>query len=58
MFKKDWNDWKKRVLTTRSAPDFTGWDKNNAKFEAQLEAVIKALRADAGARERPPKPRL
>jgi uncharacterized protein YjbI with pentapeptide repeats len=58
MFSPGWQDWKQQHLTTRMAPDFTGWDKDNAKFEEQLEAVIKALRADAGARELPPKPRL
>ena len=58
MFKPDWTDWKQQHLTTRMAPDFTGWDKDNAKFEQQLEAVIKALRADAGAREPAPKPLL
>ena len=56
MFKKDWSDWKQQHLTTRMAPDFTGWDTDNAKFETQLESVIKALRT--GARERPPEPRL
>jgi hypothetical protein len=40
------------------APDFAGWDKDNAKFKAQLELVIKALRADAGARQPAPKPRI
>jgi hypothetical protein len=58
MFKPDWQDWKQQHLISRMAPDFTGWDKDDAKFEQQLEAVIKALRTDAGARERPPKPRL
>jgi hypothetical protein len=55
MFKRDWKDWKQQHLTSRMAPDFVGWDKDNAKFETQLEAVIKALRADVGSRERPPK---
>jgi hypothetical protein len=58
MFKPDWQDWKQQHLITRMAPDFTGWDKDNAKFDAQLEKVIQALRADAAARQPPPKPRL
>jgi hypothetical protein len=58
MFKKDWTDWKQQHLTTRHAPDFSGWDKDNAKFERELEKVIKALRADGGARELPPPSRL
>ena len=45
-------------LSSRRAPDLTGWDKDNANFEAQLEKVIQALRADARARELPPSPRL
>ncbi len=58
MFEPAWKDWKQQHLTSRKAPDFTGWDKDNAKFEQQLERVIQALRADARARELPPKPRL
>jgi hypothetical protein len=58
LFSPDWQNWKRDPLTSRMAPDFTDWDKDNAKFEKQLEAVIKALRADGGARELPPKPRL
>jgi hypothetical protein len=58
MFKPDWQDWKKDILTSRAALDFTGWDKDNTKFETQLEKVIKALRADAGARQSPPKSKL
>jgi hypothetical protein len=58
MFDPQWQDWKKQHLTARLAADFTGWKWSNKKFEQQLERVVKALRADAGAREAPPKPRL
>lgn len=42
----------------RNAPDFHGWDKDNDLFEEQLEKVVKALRADKGARRPPPKSKL
>jgi hypothetical protein len=58
VFKPDWQDWKQQHLITRMAPGFTGWDKDNTKFEAQLQKVIQALRADARARELPPRLRL
>jgi hypothetical protein len=58
VFDPQWQDWKKQHLTDRVAADFTGWESDNAKFEAHLASVVKALRADAGAREQPPKPKL
>jgi uncharacterized protein YjbI with pentapeptide repeats len=58
MFEPQWQDWKKQHLTDRLAADFSGWEKDHSKFEAQFERVVKALRADASAREQPPKSRL
>ena len=56
MFKPQWVDWKREHLTARLAADFTGWENDNAKFKAQFERVVKALRADAKAR--PPAPQV
>ena len=53
IFDPNWQDWKKQHLTDRMAADFKGWESDNGKFEEQLKMVIKALRADAGAREQP-----
>ena len=58
VFDPHWQDWKKQHLTKCLAADFTGWERDNNKFEEQLGLVLKTLRADAGAREQPPKSRL
>jgi uncharacterized protein YjbI with pentapeptide repeats len=51
IFLPDWQDWKQQHLTSRTAHDFIGWDKDNAKFEKQLELVFTALRADSRSRK-------
>jgi hypothetical protein len=57
MFWPGWEGWNQKHLTHRKAPDFTGWETDDAKFEDQLEVVINSLRADTGARKLSFKPR-
>ena len=58
MFSGDWQSGKKRQIKSRLTADFTGWEKDNTNFEEQFERLVKALRADAEAREVPPDSKL
>lgn len=57
-FLKHWQDGRAATLRKRRAADFIGWESDNAKFEASLEKLVKALRPGKSSRQTPPVSRL
>ena len=49
----EWTGGKAKPVRSRLAADFTGWEQ-----EAQMENVIRALRADDAGREKPPEVKM
>ncbi len=50
-----WQSSKADLLQARLATSFTGWEHDNAKFEAQFKRVVQALRTE---RKEPPDKKL
>jgi hypothetical protein len=53
MFSDELESGLRTELRLRLAADFTGWEMDNAKFEAAFERLVKVLRAGER-REAPP----
>jgi uncharacterized protein YjbI with pentapeptide repeats len=53
-----WESSRASVLKERHAEDLVGWQDDATKLDLALQRIEKALRADAGAREMPPEPKL
>jgi hypothetical protein len=59
MFSEQWDlGIHAREIRSRVAADFRDWENSSSNFAQQVDRVIKALRADEGAREKPPPSRL
>ena len=57
LFSGKWQSGLSTEVKARLAADFTGWERDNKKFEVQVERLVKALRVSV-AKNMPPDPQL
>lgn len=55
---EQWSSGKAQQVKSRLAASFRGWATDPSLFDATFQALLGALRADPGAREAPPVPKL
>jgi hypothetical protein len=48
MFSDEWKSGKSAQIKSRLAADFTGWDRDDEKFDNEVDRLLTTLRADAG----------
>lgn len=58
LFSGAWQSGKAEEVCSRIVGDFKNWKTDQNKLESELERLVKALRADDGAHEKPPVPKL
>ena len=58
IFSDEWSSGKASQVKERMVADFTGWEKDNDKFEQAFEKLVKALMTDDVGREAPPELKL
>lgn len=58
LFSTDWRSGKAEEVRSRMVGDFKNWQTDQTQFESEFERLVKALRSDENARERPPEQKL
>jgi TIR domain-containing protein/pentapeptide repeat protein len=58
LFSEKWESGYQAQVRRRLAADFTGLDEDSEKFKEEIEKLVRALRSDASAREKPPVSKL
>jgi hypothetical protein len=58
LFSGDWRSGKEREVKSRLVANFQEWKDDRSAFDAQVDRLVRSLRADGAARESPPPTKL